>query len=49
MNKSSNTILVASDVGHLGCHKVKILVKNNETIVILDNLLIGYEKLIKKN
>lgn len=48
MNKSSNTILVTGDVGHLGSHKVKILLKNNDTVIILDNLLIGFVKLINK-
>ena len=27
MNKSSNTILVTGDVGHLGSHKVKYYLK----------------------
>ena len=46
MSKSNNNILVTGGAGYIGSHIVEQLVKNNETVVILDNLVTGYKKLI---
>jgi UDP-glucose 4-epimerase len=48
MNKSNNNILVTGGAGYIGSHIVEKLVKNNESVIILDNLVTGYKKLINK-
>jgi UDP-glucose 4-epimerase len=48
MNKSDNNILVTGGAGYIGSHIVEQLVKNNESVIIIDNLVTGYKKLINK-
>ncbi|MDA7734423.1 UDP-glucose 4-epimerase GalE [Candidatus Pelagibacter sp.] len=48
MSKSSKSILVTGGAGYIGSHIVEQLIKNKETVIILDNLVTGYKKLISK-
>jgi UDP-glucose 4-epimerase len=45
----SNNILVTGGAGYIGSHIVEQLIKDKETVIILDNLVTGYKKLINKN
>lgn len=47
MDKSKN-ILVTGGAGYIGSHIVELLVKDKKNIIILDNLVTGYKKLINK-
>tara|TARA_B100001093_G_scaffold199165_1_gene191349 strand:- start:945 stop:1934 length:990 start_codon:yes stop_codon:yes gene_type:complete len=49
MPQSSKNILVTGGAGYIGSHIVEQLIKNKENIIILDNLVTGYKKLINKN
>jgi len=48
MQKTNNNILVTGGAGYIGSHIVEQLIKNNSTVIILDNLVTGYKKLINK-
>ena len=49
MTKSINNILVTGGAGYIGSHIVELLVKTkNNNVIILDNLVTGYKKLINK-
>ncbi|MDB4119226.1 NAD-dependent epimerase/dehydratase family protein [Candidatus Pelagibacter sp.] len=48
MSKSRNNILVTGGAGYIGTHIVEQLIKDKETVIIQDNLVTGYKKLIKK-
>jgi len=48
MLKSSKNILVTGGAGYIGCHIVEQLIKNKEKVIIIDNLVTGYKKLINK-
>ena len=48
MTKSINNILVTGGAGYIGSHIVENLVKTNSRVIILDNLVTGYKKLINK-
>ena len=48
MQKTNNNILVTGGAGYIGSHIVEQLIKNNDTVIILDNLVTGYKKLINK-
>ena len=48
MSKSSKNILVTGGAGYIGSHIVEQLIKDKETVIILDNLVTGYKKLINK-
>ena len=48
MSKSSKSILVTGGAGYIGSHIVEQLVKNNESVIIIDNLITGYKELINK-
>ena len=41
------SILITGGAGYIGSHIVENLVKTNNKIIILDNLITGYKKLIK--
>ena len=41
-------ILITGGAGYIGSHIVEQLVKNSKTVVILDNLVTGYKRLINK-
>ena len=41
-------ILVTGGAGYIGSHIVEQLIKNKEKVIILDNLVTGYKKLINK-
>ena len=43
-----DSILVTGGAGYIGSHIVEKLVKTNKKIIILDNLITGYKKLINK-
>ena len=42
-------ILITGGAGYIGSHISEQLIKNKETIIILDNLVTGYKRLINKN
>ena len=42
-------ILITGGAGYIGSHITEQLIKNKESIIILDNLITGYKKLINKN
>ena len=46
--KKTNNILVTGGAGYIGSHIVEQLIKKNSNIIILDNLITGYKKLINK-
>ena len=46
--KKYKNILITGGAGYIGSHIVEQLVKTNSNIVILDNLVTGYKKLINK-
>ena len=48
MSKSSKNILITGGAGYIGSHIVEQLIKNHETVIILDNLVTGYKRLINK-
>ena len=48
MSKSSNNILVTGGAGYIGSHIVENLVKTNNRVIILNNLVTGYKRLINK-
>jgi UDP-glucose 4-epimerase len=48
MSKSSKNILVTGGAGYIGSHIVEQLIKDKEKVIILDNLVTGYKKLINK-
>ena len=48
MSKSSKNIIVTGGAGYIGSHIVEQLIKNKENVIILDNLVTGYKKLINK-
>ena len=48
MHKSRINILVTGGAGYIGSHIVELLVKDKKNIVIIDNLVTGYKKLINK-
>ena len=48
MFKSSKNILVTGGAGYIGSHIVEQLIKNKQSVIILDNLVTGYERLVNK-
>jgi len=48
MSKTSNNILVTGGAGYIGSHIVENLVKTKNRVIILDNLVTGYKRLINK-
>ena len=48
MPQSSKNILVTGGAGYIGSHIVEQLIKNKENVIISDNLVTGYKKLINK-
>ena len=48
MQKTNNNILITGGAGYIGSHIVEQLIKNNDTVIILDNLVTGYKRLIIK-
>ena len=48
MSQTSKNILVTGGAGYIGSHIVEQLIKNKENVIILDNLVTGYKKLINK-
>ena len=49
MTQSSNNILVTGGAGYIGSHIVENLVKTKNRLIILDDLISGYKRLINKN
>ena len=48
MNKLKKNILVTGGAGYIGSHIVEQLIKDKQNVIILDNLVTGYKKLINK-
>ena len=48
MLESNNNILVTGAAGYIGSHVVEQLVKNKDKVILIDNLVTGYKKLINK-
>ena len=46
--KKTNNILVTGGAGYIGSHIVEKLVKSKANVIILDNLVTGYKKLVNK-
>lgn len=45
---SMTNILITGGAGYIGSHIVEQLIKNKKNVIILDNLVTGYKKLINK-
>ncbi len=48
MNYKSNNILITGGAGYIGSHIAENLIKKKAKVIILDNLVTGYKKLINK-
>ena len=48
MFKKNKSILITGGAGYIGSHIVEKLVKTKSKIIILDNLVTGFKKLINK-
>ena len=48
MNYKSNNILITGEAGYIGSHIAENLIKKKSKVIILDNLVTGYKKLINK-
>jgi len=48
MSESNNNILVTGGAGYIGSHVVEQLVKSKDKVILVDNLVTGYKKLINK-
>ena len=48
MSNSNNSILVTGGAGYIGSHVVEKLINDKENVIILDNLVTGYKRLINK-
>ena len=48
MSKPSNNILVTGAAGYIGSHVVEQLVKKKDKVILIDNLVTGYKRLINK-
>ena len=48
MNYKSNNILITGGAGYIGSHIAENLIKKKSKVIILDNLVTGYKKLINK-
>ena len=44
-----SNILITGGAGYIGSHIVELLIKNKKNVIILDNLVTGYKRLINKN
>tara|TARA_A100001011_G_scaffold98417_1_gene103620 strand:+ start:3541 stop:4518 length:978 start_codon:yes stop_codon:yes gene_type:complete len=44
-----SNILITGGAGYIGSHIVELLIKNKKKVIILDNLVTGYKRLINKN
>ena len=48
MKNNHKNILVTGGAGYIGSHIVENLVKTKNKVIILDNLVTGYKRLINK-
>ena len=48
MNYKSNNILITGGAGYIGSHIAENLIKKKSKVIVLDNLVTGYKKLINK-
>ena len=48
MINNQNNILVTGGAGYIGSHIVENLVKTKNKVIIIDNLVTGYKRLIIK-
>ena len=48
MNKLSKNILITGGAGYIGSHITEQLIINNKKVIIIDNLVTGYKRLIHK-
>lgn len=48
MKTGQNNILVTGGAGYIGSHIVENLIKTKNKVIILDNLVTGYKRLINK-
>ena len=48
MKNNNKNILVTGGAGYIGSHIVENLVKTKNKVIILDNLVTGYKRLINK-
>jgi len=48
MSNSNNNILVTGGAGYIGSHIAEQLVRNKDKVILVDNLVTGYKKLINK-
>ena len=46
MNYKSNNILITGGAGYIGSHIAENLIKKKSKVIVLDNLVTGYKKLI---
>ena len=48
MNKKGNNILITGGAGYIGSHVAELLTRTKSKVIILDNLVTGFRKLINK-
>jgi len=48
MNKNPSNVLITGGAGYIGSHVVELITKTKSNVIILDNLVTGFRKLINK-
>ena len=49
MNKNPSNVLITGGARYIGSHVVELITKTKSNVIILDNLVTGFRKLINKN
>ena len=49
MDKNPSNVLITGGACYIGSHVVELITKTKSNVIILDNLVTGFRKLINKN